>query len=393
LDKIDLFGLGREVGCTMAEKKQKTKFDKILLDECMQRDGATLIGDYSGYIDNRTKIIYNCKCSAIYSKKFSSIVYCGGPVCDKCSTLNKIRKTKQSNLEKYGVENVFQSKEIKDKQQKTIKEKYGVDNISQINTIKDKKKNTMLEHFGVENPGQSEVIKQKIKATNLERYGFENQFQNEDIKNKIKTTNLERYGVENPSHSPIVVEKIKQVWNDKYGCHPQNIESIQEKGRQTSLLKYGVTHPQKNKEIKNKGKATCLLKYGVENPTLNPDIFDKAQKNMKKRKEYTLPSGEIIYLQGYEPFAMDNLLNLYTETEIISGAKNVPKIKYIINEKPHIYYPDFFIPKDNKIIEVKSTWTINLYSDIIQSKAEATKAQGYIYEFWCFDRKGNRVEV
>lgn len=42
-----------------------------------------------------------------------------------------------------------------------------------------------------------------------------------------------------------------------------------------------------------------------------------------------------------------------------------------MNKKIFTYYPDIFIPKENKIIEVKSIWTynVNLEKNILKQKA------------------------
>ena len=68
----------------------------------------------------------------------------------------------------------------------TVKEKYGVDNISQLDEIKDKKIKTNLFKYGVENPSQNEEIKEKIKQTNLGKYGVNHIFQNKEIRNNIQ---------------------------------------------------------------------------------------------------------------------------------------------------------------------------------------------------------------
>ena len=104
-------------------------------------------------------------------------------------------KTKQTNIQKYGVEYASQSEDIKDKikasihknlnvwkeRNKKIKQtcqlRYGVDNVYQLDSVKEKKKKSYLLHYGVEHPMQSKEIQDKIKQTNLERYGYENPFQ------------------------------------------------------------------------------------------------------------------------------------------------------------------------------------------------------------------------
>ena len=76
---------------------------------------------------------------------------------------------------------------------------------------KEKIRQTNLERYGVENPNQSKEIQNKTKKTNLERYGVENPNQSKEIREKTKQTNLERYGVESPLQSKEIQEKIKQT--------------------------------------------------------------------------------------------------------------------------------------------------------------------------------------
>lgn len=74
---------------------------------------------------------------------------------------------------------------MKQKRTLAIQNKYGVDNVFQLNDIKDKIKDTNLELYGVENPQQNIDIKIKAGNTNLEKYGVINVFQSEEIKKKI----------------------------------------------------------------------------------------------------------------------------------------------------------------------------------------------------------------
>jgi hypothetical protein len=91
-------------------------------------------------------------------------------------------------MERYGVENPFQSEDIKDKIKKTNMERYGDECISKTTHYKTAFKKTNMERYGVENPFQSEDIKDKIKKTNMERYGEVYPTQSDVIKNKAKQT-------------------------------------------------------------------------------------------------------------------------------------------------------------------------------------------------------------
>ena len=52
----------------------------------------------------------------------------------------------------------------------------------------------------------------------------------------------------------------------------------------------------------------------------------------------------------------------------------------------------FYIKSENKIIEVKSEWTIKLSRGNIEEKAQATVKAGYRYEIWVYSDKKVKVE-
>ena len=133
--------------------------------------------------------------------------------CDNCGKLkdmqfNNYYRSTNGLTEEYYCKN----KEcVNIKRTLNIRKKYGVDNVFQLNDVKEKIKETNLERYGVENPQQNKKIKEKTEATNLERYGFRNQFQCNLIKEKIKETNLERYGVEYPQQSKEIRSKYSTL--------------------------------------------------------------------------------------------------------------------------------------------------------------------------------------
>jgi hypothetical protein len=234
-------------------------------------------------------------------------------------------------------------------------------------------KNTMVDKYGVEYAAQSQIFMDKMKETTLERFGVEHANQSEEIKEKIRQTNLETYGFE-------------------YGL--QNKE-VKEKRRITNLTKYGFENQLQRKEIREKIRETNLYKYGVECSMQNPETMEKQIKNSYYLKDYRLPSGKLIKIQGFEHYALDELLKCESicESDIITGCKNVPVIWYNdANNKKHRHYVDIYIPLQNKCIEVKSTWTFKMQKETIFLKQQAAKEVGYLYEIWVYDNKGNKVE-
>jgi len=404
----------------MTQRAPRVKYNLELLTKYCSDNHITLLKDYSGKVVNRETLI-NGKCLTHmcdnnFDKKFRHLYKLNG-YCNICSKKIQKRKMKATCLEKYGVENPSQSVIIKEQKTATCLEKYGVEYSFQSQEVKEKSKSTCLEKYGVEHPLQNKEVKEKSKATCLEKYGVEYSLQSQEVKEKskatclekygvkhpmfiqetkekIKATCLEKYGVENPMFIQETKEKIKATCLEKYGVkHPMFIQKVKEKIKITCLEKYGVEYSLQSQEVKDKIKATCLIKYGVEYSQQNPEIAEKISKSSYSRKDYTCPSGKIMHVQGYEPYALDDLIKIINEDEIKTGAINVPEIWYNDNEGlKHRHHVDIFIPSQNMCIEVKSTWTAEKKKDNIFKKQQAGKELGYNYEIWIYNSKGEKVE-
>lgn len=91
--------------------------------------------------------------------------------------------------------------------------KYGVENISQLSDVKEKKKSTTLKNYGVENPKQSPEIAKKIESTMYSMYGgfgWAGQ-----VNDKIKETMTTKYGANNPMHVKQQKEKMSKTLFNK----------------------------------------------------------------------------------------------------------------------------------------------------------------------------------
>ena len=106
-----------------------------------------------------------------------------------------------------------------------------------------------------------------------------------------------------------------------------------------------------------------------------------------------MPSGNLVKYQGYENLAIDELVKMYEEDDICIGRTNIPSINYYINDTKHVYFPDFFIKSENKIIEVKSEWTLTIERGNVKEKAQATVKAGYKYEIWVYNGNKKKVET
>ena len=394
------------------------KFTLEFLNKICSEKGITLLQNYSeDELNCQKNINFKCvNCNETTYKRFEYIIKYN-PICHSCSNKYKGIKARNTILVKYGVENVSQLDDIKNKKKETTFKNYGVEHNSQCQLIKNKKIVTCLNNFNVNYPTQSQEIKNKCKITCLKNYGVEHPSQSEELQQKGKDSSLAKFGSEYASQSPLFKQQVKETCIKNLGVnYPMQSQEVKNKCKITFLKNFGVDHPMKNKEFKtklrettlekygveyysqtkdckDKIKETCFKKYGVNHPQQNSEIAEKTSKNCYKSKLFIFPSGNEIKCQGYEPFALQELIeNNINEIEIKTGAKNVPTIWYDDPDgKKHRHYVDIFIPSQNKCIEVKSTWTAEKKKDCIFLKQNAAKELGYNYEIWIYDNKGNKV--
>ena len=145
------------------------------------------------------------------------------------------------------------------------------------------------------------------------------------------------------------------------------------------------------KYITNKRQKTFLRKYGVEHPAQVTEVLEKQQKSAKTWKNFTMPSGKVVKVQGYENKALVKLLEKFSENDLVVSNKdisnNIGNIWYEMNNKKHRYYPDIYIKSLHKIIEVKSSWTYSGKAEILEEnilKQQACINAGLDFEFMIF---------
>jgi hypothetical protein len=299
------------------------------------------------------------------------------------------RKIKETFLQKYGTYNPTSLQEVQAKRKTTSLEKYGCENVLQNEEIKNKIKNTNLQKYGCEIATQNPTVINKMKNTNIEKYGCENTFQVQEFKDKSKETLMERYGVQHNMHSTVFKNKMKETTFANYGVeYASQSQEIKDKIKKTCLEKFGVEYSLQSEEVKAKGVATNIIRYGANYPMQNAEIAESCSKKAYAKKEYTFPSGKTIDVQGYENYAIDDLLNTekIDENDIITSRREVPEIWY--NDKEGIkrrHFVDIFIPSQNRCVEVKSTWTMEKNREKVFQKQDAAKTLDYQYDIWVYD--------
>jgi hypothetical protein len=213
----------------------------------------------------------------------------------------------------------------------------------------------------------------------------------------------------------IEYNKKKQTYFDHYGTSLSNSSIQKNKSRKSKIERHGdekynnsgmISITNKNKsleekeQINEKRRKTCLDRYGVESTFLLQGVKEKSAKSNASGKEYILPSGKIISVRGNEDIALTSLLESYNENDLIihnSYEKyELPIFSYVnVNQHSALYYPDIYIPNENKVIEVKSRWWWDgdgkeKYKSRLENNLRKTQAvldKGYLYDVWLFTNK------
>ncbi|MHB0943242.1 DUF7487 domain-containing protein [Paenibacillus sp. ALE1] len=223
-----------------------------LCDYCLDKGERKILkSKYCDYVKRRKIITKDC--------------------CKNCITL----KRKDVLMAKYGVKNVFQLQDIKNKIVDTNIEKYGVDRYTKTKEYLEKKETTCIEKYGVSHPTQSDKIKEKIKNTNMKKYGVGNVMNVPKFKSKMNNTILQRYGVINISQTDGYKKKFKQTSLKNWGTEsPLQNKEVREKIRKTIVERYGCSNPLQNKDIQKKQMATLMKNGNIPTSSQQIKIFE-----------------------------------------------------------------------------------------------------------------------
>lgn len=249
-------------------------------------------------------------------------------------------KFKQTCIAKYGCENPMQNENIKQKSKETNINRYGVTCTLHNDKVKEKVKKTCLLLYGFENPMQNENIRQKAYNTNISRYGYKFATKNDMVKEKTKHTNILRYGVENVFQN----------------------ESIKNKIRNTTLLHYGVCYYSQTQDfsdiIRNK---SVFIQQRIYNTKKRNNSFHISEPE-KLCYDYLISKyPDIIYQYKSEeyPFNCDFYIpskNLYIELNIHWTHGGHPFDETNIND---IMVLEKWKSKNSKFYNMAiNTWTV-----------------------------------
>lgn len=249
-----------------------------------------------------------------------------------------------------------------------------------LQSVQEKKSESLSKAHSKRSQKEKDAIKTKRKQTCIKRFGAVTNLTTEDSIEKRSKTWKEKYGVDHPCKS----RDVKEIISKK---NRKSAKGALKKRIQTCIDRYGVKSVFLLKEVQEKIKKSNIEKYGAENPMQNEEFYSRYFSNSYKKykhKKYSLPSGRIINLMGYEPQVLDLLLNRFDETDIAFGyeAYKETKVSYKEANKEKRYIPDFYIRSKKLIIEVKSEYT---YTTVNKKKRENAIKLGYNFVYAIYE--------
>ena len=155
---------------------------------------------------------------------------------------------------------------------------------------------------------------------------------------------------------------------------------------------------------------TCLNTWKAQLPSVAqtgtgcPHCNNTRKGKFNSRiKEYTV-DGTTFRVEGWEYQAIVWMLetkNLIASDIFTESTSKVPVIPYTLGKRNRHYYPDIFIPKWNRIIEVKSSYTLGLGRGkrcaktwrTNQAKAKSVIAHGYKFTLLVMGQSGTRYKL
>lgn len=373
---------------------EKTNYTFDLLNELMERDGATLIKTINvsknDLLNSTSRIYYKCYCGEEHNKLFSGIYKTRGAFCRKhVNNEEQYHKASLNHNKRY---TEYYINEIAIRDCATVTH---INHTNRLNTLTGESIITFNCHCGKEYNKKAKIIADKSGMfcklhTNINK---QNKI-NEKVGKKYTFDYL--YKLMKRDNATLI--SIKNISNmDDPNCnslitfvchcgkeHNKKFKDMDDYGG--AFCKY---HTQQN--AKQKGIEYCNIEYGYNWAIQSPGVRDKIDFKRFDFKEYTFPSGKIELIQGFENIALDFLLNMgYDEEDLVVNRREnrQREIPYYYKKEFRNHEIDIYIKSTNTIIEVKSDFTFDMGKQKVLAKQIGAKYLGYNYEIWVYNVKG-----
>jgi hypothetical protein len=245
---------------------------------------------------------------------------------------------------------------------------------------------------------QAQLLHYDCICKRAEKISATNTTSTKEIKRICKLASVKLLGEYVTMNTPTEVEctKCGRCWSAYFGnlrkghgCQTCGAE----KNKVTVLNRYGVTSISLVPKFAKKRKRTMLQRYGVEYALQNKELFEKNVTTAYGWKSYQLGK-RTVHVQGYESQALDWLLakNVKPSHIVCGRGADIPQIRYTFQGVRGLkYFPDIWIPRLNRLVEVKSDYTLIASLERNLAKRDAAVKAGYDFLFLVMDKNGNRI--
>lgn len=268
--------------------------------------------------------------------------FCSRSCCTKHpATQKKMRSTMK---DKYGVEHALQDKELcrraTQHKHETNLRKYGVEEVFSAKCVQEKKEKTNISRHGVKCTLQAKCVKEKTRQTCLKQYGVSHHMKNKDIYAKSRQTCKELYGDEHPIRTQRIKDKLNTTNRDRYGVD-WTFQSCnnKEKTKKRCQEKYDTDYALQAPEVKRHIKDTLQKNYGVTHNSQIPEVRSRMQKKYAYDNVQFDSSAELCFYIWLKDVGIE-----FEHQPAI-------RLEYELNGVKHMYCPDFKV--GDMLFEIK----------------------------------------
>lgn len=198
------------------------------------------------------------ECGRVFMPRCGTQRYCDGPHQTECKYCGRIFSYTCSPNEK---PKYCSQQCINEGKKQTVRAKYGVDNVSELAEVREK----------ISKANSSEEVVAKRRSTSLKNWGVDNPAKSPEVKAKQKATFLEKYGVDNPMKNDTIAKLLSDIMSS-----PEHVEAH----RQHLLEKYGVTCTNDIPGVREKMIETTMKNHGVPYYVMSPEYLNPEKSNV-----------------------------------------------------------------------------------------------------------------
>lgn len=169
--------------------------------------------------------------------------------------------------------------------------------------VTERRLSTLMDRYGVVNPRQNKEINEKAKQTTLERYGKTCYLASETGISTTFQSKLEKYGDGHYSNRELFLSTMYDRYGDNYFSDESN-----EKRKRTNLSKYGCEYVSQNEEVQKKMQQSIAETFqnnygeGISNISLIPGKYEKSVKTFQKNHNVSGDISCIFQLSGFQEY-------------------------------------------------------------------------------------------